>query len=456
MKEKIQIVKDKISNLISKINNKHRSVMVIIEIIIALSLGGLLLSMLAHKDWDANKIVSEMKNDLPGLALLETPENSQATLPDAMVSTASFTDIVIQTEDTFHPFAGCVEVFNNNQEALLRKEYLELQSEKIVSEISAANFGSQICAEYKPGKEHIYVNGNVLLRLDSQYSNYQAEQISKSFHRVLENDKQTEKNIPDAAALETARKDFETRAKEAAEVYKNQLLEKLEGEINDLAGQIEGADLDGLLAIIEKAQPYKSVPVISQQAVDVINAAQDKIQVAIQEVEDGLAYAWEVLEQEALDDVKAKIDALEHAYYDTYKTQWNQETADIQWAINEKIIREYKAQCTAYEYDDILADVDGHTGAYAYFRGKVVEVTETSGGVALRVNVTPVYSYFTDTILYWEDSIYVDVDGDIATEVYKDNLVEMWGVIDGTTTHSTLFGGDQTVLKFSCRYLELN
>lgn len=456
MKEKLNAVKQKIVNGVHQLNNKHRSILVGIEILIALSLGGLLLSMVSQKNWNAQKIVNEMISQSSGLTFIEVSKETQVTLPDNMKSTASFNDQLIKIDDTLHLFAGCVEVFDNHQQALLRKTYLESLYKKMQDEINVSDFGKQMTSQFAKGKEYLCINGNVLLRLDSQYSSYQSEQLIKVFNRVLEEDKQTERNLLETSQIEQLQQENEKRAEKEAAAYKETLLAKLDQELTDLEKQVETADIDGLLKLSETAKPYREIPIVSERADLLVTMADDKLQSYFTEIEDDLAYAYETLEQEDLDAVREKVQGLEHSIFDDKKVVWNDEMDDIQRAINERIIREYKEQCAYYEYDDVINNIDSYVDSHAYFRGKIIEISKTDTGTALRVNITPVYSYFTDTILYWEDSIYVELDPDAGEVVQKNDLIEMWGVIEGTTTHSTLFGGDQQVMEFYCRYVAKN
>lgn len=54
---------------------------------------------------------------------------------------------------------------------------------------------------------------------------------------------------------------------------------------------------------------------------------------------------------------------------------------------------------------------------------------------------------------YCPDTIYVIYNGD--KSFIEDDIVKMWGTMDGTKTYTTVLGSSTTIPKFNAKYIEL-
>lgn len=441
-----------------KLSGRHKKFIVLSEILVLFILVMSVAYLISQKNWNAEKIVRSMIADNHDLSLATLTEEAKTEEPSEAVavpyqSVAYFNDVLIKNSETV-PYAGAVEVYENKQQALVQKAYYEVYNAELKTVFSVGDFGQKIADEYASKQAYVYVNGNVLLYLHHGYSSYQAEQMKKLFNQVVSRYEQSEKNLPDEAWVEATQQANQTKAKEEAKLLKERVIAELQEKINALATQLQEADVVKMLEIRESVMPYTEIPVVKQLADDVVNQIDDTIDNMAQEITDVLDEAEANLDSEAISLAQEMIKALEHPIFDEYKKEWDQRITQIQWAIREQEIRNYKAQCESYPYDDIVSDPDAYIGYYAYFYGQVVEVMSSSTGFAYRVNVTPVYSYFSDRILYWEDSIIIELDEEIETTIDEDDIIEMWGTLQGATSRTTALGGDSVVPQFYCRYLE--
>ncbi len=79
--------------------------------------------------------------------------------------------------------------------------------------------------------------------------------------------------------------------------------------------------------------------------------------------------------------------------------------------------------------------------------------TNNEGRIALVVNVTPQYLF--GNIAYWSNSVYVDVDNDIALSFGQGDLIQLWGELEGMITNEQVFGDDKTYPSLYCKYASL-
>ena len=119
----------------------------------------------------------------------------------------------------------------------------------------------------------------------------------------------------------------------------------------------------------------------------------------------------------------------------------------------EEIKAEYIAACQVYDYKEIARQPDQYKGNKARFRGKVIQVSEgiiNSKKVDLRINVTE------GEYGLWDDTIYVKYtykDGE--PKVLEDDIVNIYGTIEGTTTYVSVLGSKITIPSLKAEYIEI-
>lgn len=119
----------------------------------------------------------------------------------------------------------------------------------------------------------------------------------------------------------------------------------------------------------------------------------------------------------------------------------------------EEIKNEYKASCQLYDYKTIARQPEQYKGQKARFRGEVIQVSEgivNSKKIELRVNVTE------GEYGFWEDTVYVTYtykDGEL--KILEDDIINMYGTIEGTTTYVSVLGAKITLPSFKAEYIEI-
>ncbi len=116
----------------------------------------------------------------------------------------------------------------------------------------------------------------------------------------------------------------------------------------------------------------------------------------------------------------------------------------------------YKSSCESYTFQEIARAPDQYKGKLAKFTGEVIQVQQDSLlGIlfyTLRVNVTKTGEYYT----YYTDTIYVTYTATADDpRILEDDIITMYGVLEGEETYTTIFGASVTIPSFSAEYIDI-
>ena len=116
----------------------------------------------------------------------------------------------------------------------------------------------------------------------------------------------------------------------------------------------------------------------------------------------------------------------------------------------EEIKNEFIASCQDFSYEDIARNPNNYKGKNAKFNGKVIQVQEgLLNSVTLRVDVTQ------GEYGIWDDTVYVNYKykDDNESKILEDDIITMYGTIDGLKTYTTIFGGEVTIPEMTVKYI---
>ncbi|MBP5678569.1 MAG: zinc-ribbon domain-containing protein [Bacilli bacterium] len=114
---------------------------------------------------------------------------------------------------------------------------------------------------------------------------------------------------------------------------------------------------------------------------------------------------------------------------------------------------EYIASCEYYGYKDIGRQPEEFKGKKARFRGRVLQIKEdtwNNNKVVLLVQVTE------NEYGWWDDSVYVTYkykDGE--SRILEEDIINMYGTIEGTTSYYSVLGAKITVPAFTAKYIDI-
>lgn len=135
-----------------------------------------------------------------------------------------------------------------------------------------------------------------------------------------------------------------------------------------------------------------------------------------------------------------------------YDINYIQENISID-GLKELAESDYKKSCTTYNYKDVLRTPSDYTGKRAYWFGEVLQVVNNSSySATYRVGVSCTkYKYIGGYSC--PNTIYVTYYGD--KNFIEDDMIKMYGTMEGTQTYTTIMGASVTVPKFSASYIDL-
>ena len=111
----------------------------------------------------------------------------------------------------------------------------------------------------------------------------------------------------------------------------------------------------------------------------------------------------------------------------------------------------FKASCQPYSYEEVSRNPDNYKGLPVVFRGKVVQVLESSysSSIELRVNVTE------GEYGWWDDTIYVIYSlPSGSARILDDDIITIYGTLDGLKSYTAVLGNKITLPKVNAKYIE--
>lgn len=130
----------------------------------------------------------------------------------------------------------------------------------------------------------------------------------------------------------------------------------------------------------------------------------------------------------------------------------NQHMEEVSMPVDE-MVKLLKDTCKAYTYKDIARYPDEYKGEMAVFTGEVVQVQESYGTTILRVAIT---KNGNDRNYYYSDTIYVTYGYSDGLRVLEDDVITMYGKLNGEKTYTSILDQSITLPSFDAYYAELS
>jgi hypothetical protein len=106
---------------------------------------------------------------------------------------------------------------------------------------------------------------------------------------------------------------------------------------------------------------------------------------------------------------------------------------------------DYKAGAKSISYKQLEKGADNYSGERAVFRGQVFQIQESGGYGYMLLSVTDLgYDIWTDNV--W-------VNFNRSTKFVEDDIVTVWGPIDGSKSYDTQIGGTTFVPEMTAKYM---
>ena len=112
---------------------------------------------------------------------------------------------------------------------------------------------------------------------------------------------------------------------------------------------------------------------------------------------------------------------------------------------------DFKKSCVEVAYEDLARNPENYKDQNLKFKGEVIQCDQEYGtSYYARVNVTvDEYDFYTDTI-------YVTFEiPEGADKILEDDIVELYGICQGSETYTSIFGEQITIPSLDALYVEL-
>ena len=136
------------------------------------------------------------------------------------------------------------------------------------------------------------------------------------------------------------------------------------------------------------------------------------------------------------------------SYFDSYKEKWQNSLEKIEKKLAAKEVSDYKKSCKKLKYKNTLRNPDQYRGQRAYWFGKVLQVINDTD---MRVGVGCKKFHYIKGY-YCKYTIYVEYYG--SESLIEDDMVKMWGVMNGNESYTTVLGSTVTIPLFEAKYIK--
>jgi hypothetical protein len=96
-------------------------------------------------------------------------------------------------------------------------------------------------------------------------------------------------------------------------------------------------------------------------------------------------------------------------------------------------------------YNQPEKNADRYSAERVMFRGQIMQIQEDSGSTVILLSVTD------DGYGFWSDNVWVDYDGTIKGA--EDDIITVYGTIEGTKSYETQIGSETYVPQMTARYV---
>lgn len=111
----------------------------------------------------------------------------------------------------------------------------------------------------------------------------------------------------------------------------------------------------------------------------------------------------------------------------------------------------YKEKFQEYNFEEMARNPQKVKGENAKVTGKVIQVIENGLDVVLRVNITK------KDDSYDSDTVYVEYKrkNDDEDRILKDDIVDIYGILNGLKTYTTVLGAEESLPFISAEYVDI-
>ncbi len=111
-------------------------------------------------------------------------------------------------------------------------------------------------------------------------------------------------------------------------------------------------------------------------------------------------------------------------------------------------VEEIQSSALTISYDDLMRNNENYVGEVAYYRGKVVQISEMYGDKYVLRVATKQEPY----IGYFENVVWINYNG---KRLLEDDIIDVWGKVKGLKTYEAVLGNEITIPEIDSLHVEL-
>ena len=342
-------------------------------------------------------------------------------------------------------FAIEIAKYNSAEETAIKVDYLKkvytLYHEKIDGTLLEKV--NNIEENFNGEEDLIYADGVYLIRINSYYKN-RYDELKNKIENILNKYGNEGNNVDEDEIIKYWDNQLDNISKQIDGVYEEFVnnVKKIFLESIEEMENCKGNECEEYLNTLLEYKDYTELANEIEQAQSKYNEIINKKEAIVSEINSLITKVENSLNKEEYDSIKTRIEGLDDTYYDEYMTTWNNKLN----AIDEKV---YKNSCNSYSYKDVLRNPDDYEGKNAYWFG-VISQKVSSTQYRVGVDCTK-YKYIDGYSC--DNTIYVFYYGN--QNLIEDDVIKLWGTMDGTVTYTAVLGNSITIPSFNAKYITL-
>lgn len=389
----------------------------------------------------ARNIVGKLESNYENITLVEEEKDKEFKYSYSY-STLIYIDSIGKQED--NEYAIAVTKYNSNIEAKKKKEFYNSLNKLVHNK-----YDNTILEEYDDfaslfTDNLIIIKGKYLFSINSKMKN--KDKIKQYIDGIMKKyDTSDEKAIAEKELDSYWKVKLDDYSKQFDKTY-DEVLKDTKKNVLKYVDKLDGCTGDKCDEILNEVLSLEKYKVLSDEITSVKNKYDEIIkgkEDVVNSINSSISNVKNSLNQDEFDSIKKRIEELNDSYYDKYKENWNSELSSVEESV-------YKNSCSKYSYKDLLRNPSDYQDKKAYFFGKILQkVNNTQYRVGVDCSQ---YNYISG--YHCDNTIYVTYYGD--TSLIEDDMVNMWGTMDGNQSYTSVMGASVTIPKLNAKYISIN
>lgn len=389
----------------------------------------------------ARNIVGKLESNYENITLVEEEKDKEFKYSYSY-STLIYIDSIGKQED--NEYAIAVTKYNSNIEAKKKKEFYNSLNKLVHNK-----YDNTILEEYDDfaslfTDNLIIIKGKYLFSINSKMKH--KDKIKQYIDGIMKKyDTSDEKAIAEKELDSYWKVKLDDYSKQFDKTY-DEVLKDTKKNVLKYVDKLDGCTGDKCDEILNEVLSLEKYKVLSDEITSVKNKYDEIIkgkEDIVNSINSSISNVKNSLNQDEFDSIKKRIEELNDSYYDKYKENWNSELSSVEESV-------YKNSCSKYSYKDLLRNPSDYQDKKAYFFGKILQkVNNTQYRVGVDCSQ---YNYISG--YHCDNTIYVTYYGD--TSLIEDDMVNMWGTMDGNQSYTSVMGASVTIPKLNAKYISIN